>query len=169
MRVPIFVKFIVLGFLYLVSLSGCAGYKVGNQSLYNRDISTIQVPVFESESYRRNLGERLTEAVQKQIENRTPYKVVGRDTADTVLSGYIKSDEQSIKNLNDYNDTRQKQYSMTVEVRWTDRRTGNPIRQFTVNEDSYLFAESGQSLSVAQQEAIDKLAATIVEKMELYW
>ena len=42
------------------------------------DVSTVYVPMIESGSYRRDLGERLTEAVAKQIELKTPYKVVGR-------------------------------------------------------------------------------------------
>ncbi len=42
---------------------GCAGYRLGTQTLYRRDIHTVYVPVFESDSFRSQLGERLTEAV----------------------------------------------------------------------------------------------------------
>ena len=43
----------------------------------------------ESSSFRRNLGERLTEAVQKEIELKTPYKVTGDPSADSELRGRI--------------------------------------------------------------------------------
>ena len=57
--------------------SGCAAYRFGAASLYPPDIQTVYVPVFESNSFRRNLSELLTEAVCKEIELKTPYKVVG--------------------------------------------------------------------------------------------
>ena len=40
---------------------GCAGYQVGHRSLYRPDIRTVHVPVVQSDSFRRYLGERLTE------------------------------------------------------------------------------------------------------------
>ena len=63
--------------LALIVLPGCAGYQIGNRSLYRPDIRTVHVPVVQSESFRRYLGERLTEAIVKEVELRTPYKVVG--------------------------------------------------------------------------------------------
>ena len=69
--------------LGLVAISGCAGYQLGIDSLYRPDVKTVHVPIFQSDSYRRGLGEQLTEAVVKQIESRTPYKVVSASDADT--------------------------------------------------------------------------------------
>ena len=48
--------------LMTLSLAGCAGYQVGVRSLYRPDVYSVFVPVFESDSLRRNLGEQLTEA-----------------------------------------------------------------------------------------------------------
>ena len=70
-------------------MSGCAGYQIGNQTLYPAHISTVYVPVIESASFRRNLAEWLTEAVVKEIELKTPYKVVGSPSADSILSGRL--------------------------------------------------------------------------------
>ena len=75
--------------LLLGWLSGCAGYQIGNQSLYPPDIHTVYVPMFESKSFRRDLGERLTEAVAKEIELKTPFKVVNDPNADSVLTGRL--------------------------------------------------------------------------------
>src|SRR5687768_8924245 len=75
-----------VAFLVWLTFPGCAGYQLGQRSLYRPDIRTVHVPVVQSDSYRRYLGERLTEAVVKQIELKTPYKVVGSDSADSVLS-----------------------------------------------------------------------------------
>ena len=69
-----------------VAITGCAGYQLGSQSLYPPDIHTVYVPIIESDSFRRYLGERLTEAVCKEIDEKTPYKVVGDSSADSVLT-----------------------------------------------------------------------------------
>ena len=84
--------FIFLIIIAALAGGGCAGYRFGAASLYPPDIQTVYVPVFESNSFRRNLGEWLTEAVCKEIELKTPYKVVGTPNADSVLTGKITSD-----------------------------------------------------------------------------
>jgi len=58
---------------------------MGTRTLYPPDIHTVYVPIIESNSYRRQLGEWLTEAVAKEIENVTPFKVVNTPEADSVL------------------------------------------------------------------------------------
>ena len=54
-------------------LSGC-GYIVGNS--FPTDVRTISVPVFTSESFRRDAELLLTEAVHKEIQKRTPFRLV---------------------------------------------------------------------------------------------
>src|SRR4051794_4304229 len=75
-----------------LGLAGCAGYQIGRGGLYRPDVRTVHVPVAQSDSYRRYLGERLTEAVVKEIELRTPYKVVDSASADSVLNIRLMSD-----------------------------------------------------------------------------
>ncbi|MCL2304841.1 MAG: LPS assembly lipoprotein LptE [Planctomycetaceae bacterium] len=166
------------GILSLSLLGGCAGYRVGAYSLYNDHIKTVYVPMFESDSFRKDMGERLTEAVCKRIEERTPYKVVGRPTADSVLHGKLVSDSQEVLTKNKYNDVRQKQVSLSVEVVWVDRR-GNELRRsepipwgmvregITTSWD--MVPEMGDSTALAQQKAIDRMAEQIVNMMENPW
>src|SRR5690242_14757887 len=78
--------------LHSAFLVGCAGYQLGNRALYRPDIRTVHVPVVQSDSYRRYLGERLTEAIVKEVELRTPYKVVDEASADSVLTVKLVSD-----------------------------------------------------------------------------
>lgn len=162
----------------ILLIGGCAGYKVGAMTLYNDNIRTVYVPMFESDSFRRNLSERVTEAVCKKIEARTPYKVIGRPTADSILTGRIISDTQSVMVVNEYDDVRQKKVTLTVEVVWTDRR-GRELRRMepvpwdvgseTIASNWDMVAEMGDSTVMAQQRAINKLADQIVYLMEAPW
>jgi len=165
-----YTKYLLLTCLILLPLIvGCAGYRIGNETLYRRDIRTVYVPIFESDSFRRNLAERLTEAVVKRIEARTSYKVVNRPSADSTLHGRIRSESQRVTARNDYGDARQKMNMFVVEIQWTDRRSGTQIQHFELSMGAQFVPEFGNSQSTAQQAAIDRLAAQIVERMESVW
>ena len=86
--------------------AGCAAYHVGTQSLYAPDVATVYVPMIESDSYRRDLGERLTEAVVKEIELKTPYKVVGTPAADSILQIRLLGDTRKTLAQNRFDDPR---------------------------------------------------------------
>jgi hypothetical protein len=164
--------------LIVTLLPGCAGYQLGQRSLYRPDIRTIHVPVVQSDSYRRYLGERLTEAVVKEIELRTPYKVVDSDSADSVLSVRLVSDSKRILANNRFSEPRDIETDFFVQTSWVDRRgdlimshDDIPAAPLVVNlaQQTNFVPEGGQSLITSQQEAIQKLAQQIVGQMELAW
>jgi hypothetical protein len=171
-------SFILLFLFLLPLLPGCAGYQLGNRSLYPCDIRTVYVPMFESVSFRRNLGEWLTEAVMKEIERRTDYKVVNDPNADSTLYGRLVGEGKRIIVRSKNGDPREVQVNMQVQVSWIDRR-GNPLRNIEpiplpqelvdVGATGDLVPEVGQSIATAQQQAIVRLAQQIVDLMEAPW
>jgi hypothetical protein len=158
--------------------SGCAGYQLGNRSLYRPDIRTVHVPVVPSESFRRYLGERLTEAVVKEIELKTPYKVVGADEADSVLTVRLVSDSKRVLSENRFDEPRDIETDFFVQLSWVDRR-GDVIMShedipaapllLNIGQSANFVPEGGQSLATAHHEAIQRLAEQIVGQMELAW
>lgn len=161
----------------LTTFSGCAMYRFGACSLYRPDIQTVHVPVIHSASFRRNLGERLTEAVVKEIETSSPYKVVGSADADSTLIVTIDGDAKRVLAENANDEPRSLETSFYVTMTWRDRR-GNLITQTTVPleetvvalaQPSNFIPESGQSLTTAQQKVIQGLATQIVSQMEAGW
>ncbi len=159
-------------------LTGCASYRVGNQTLYAPDVQTVYVPMIETNSFRRDLGERLTEAVVKEIELKTPFKVVGTPDADSILSARMVADTKRVTIENQNDDPRAVEISMAVEIAWLNRRRA-PLRAPTtlalpsellpVNNISTLISETGQSVATAQQQAVERLAQQIVATMEEPW
>jgi hypothetical protein len=164
--------------LTLLLLPGCAGYQLGTRSLYAPDIATVYVPTFESDSFRQGLGEWLTEAVIKQIELKTPYKVVGDAGADSVLTGRIIADRKRVLVEDAFDQAREVQANFTVQVNWIDRH-GAMIRQPATislppglvhfSQTASLVPEAGQSITTAHQESIARLADQIVSTMEAPW
>ncbi|MDR1485061.1 MAG: LPS assembly lipoprotein LptE [Planctomycetaceae bacterium] len=171
-----FVQIIII----LCLFSGCRmlGYNVGTKNPFGSDVRTVYVPIFKSTVLRRDLAERLTEAVCKRIESRTVYKIVSKPTADSILEGKIVQHSRGVSLSNGYNDPRQIIGNLSVEVRWQDSRKRDllefdPIAwnvgnaQLSVSE--YIVPEFGQSELTAEQSEIDKIADQIVNMMELPW
>ncbi len=146
--------------------SGCGGYQFGNRTLYRTDLKTINVPLFKSSTLRKDLGEWLTEAVVKEIELRTPYKVVSSPLADSVLTGNILwGDQKRVLSENVNDEPRNLLYQAAVHVTWIDN-SGRILVQSIVSLGSDFVPESGQSIATAEQTAIQKLAQQIVSQME---
>jgi len=166
--------------LLLASLAGCLGmnYQFGARTLFSADIETVYVPVFDSSSFRRELGEELTEAVVKEIERRSHYKVVASPSADTILTGKITSDSKHLLFQSMQGDPREMEVGLQVQVSWVDQR-GSPIREIpavpvpsaavNVSAASSVVPEVGQSIATSHQRAIQRLAEQIVSLMEKPW
>jgi hypothetical protein len=167
-----------LAIVLLLFATGCAGYRVGQQTLFPPDIHTVYVPVFDSISFRRGLGERLTEAVIKEIEARTPFKVVNTPDADSVLTGRIVVDNKGVLVKPPTDEQRYIQLNFRVEVTWVDRR-GTVIQDMQpialppalvqIDQNTNFMPEAGESMATAQQKAFIRLAQQIVSLMEAPW
>src|SRR5215471_14643559 len=83
---------LALSLALAAATAGC-GYSI--RPPYDTNIRTVYVPVFRSLSFRRDIQLQMTELVIKEIEKRTPFKVVGKpDEADTILEGMINYAEK---------------------------------------------------------------------------
>jgi hypothetical protein len=161
-----------------IAISGCAPYRMGVPSLYSCNVRTVYVPIFESTSFRRNFGERLTEAVQKEIERRTPFKVVSSSDADSVLTGRILTETKQVSVEAPTDEARELMYYMTIQVSWVDKNGVQlqpmqpvpiPAEMVTVLNTATFYPEVGQSISTAMQDSINKMARQIVGMMEAPW
>src|SRR3974377_1913889 len=75
---------------------------------YDPCIKTVYVPIFENKTFHRGLEFDLTKAVTKEIEWKTPFKVVSdRSKADTELTGSIAAYNKNILNRNQLNEIRE--------------------------------------------------------------
>jgi hypothetical protein len=167
--------------LLLASLAGCLGlnnYQFGARTLFPEDVETVYVPVFDSSSYRRELGEELTEAVVKEIEWRTHYKVVSSPSADTILVGKITTEAKHLLFPTLQNDPREMEVSLQVKVSWTYRHGATvreiplvpvPAAAVDISAASNMVPEVGQSVATSHQRAIQRLAQQIVSLMEKPW
>lgn len=149
---------------------------VGN--LYGPEVRTVEVPIFQNDTFRRGIEYQLTEAVQKEIQTRTPYRLSKGPGTDTRLTGRIVGIRKNVLGETQYDDPRELQLSLQVVVTWEDLRTGRvlatqevPIhpQAIPLTGQADFAPEIGQSLATATQEATNRLAAQIVNMMETPW
>lgn len=164
--------------IYMASVSGCAAYQFGSQSLMRPDIRTVFVPVIRTDSQRADLGVRLTEALQREIERRTPYKVTGDPAADSVLTCRIDGDVKQVITETVTDEPRALDAVIAIQVSWVDRMGSVLLENqvlppgelaIALVESHRFVPEAGQSISTANQEAIVRLASHIVDQMEFRW
>jgi hypothetical protein len=167
---------------------------------YDTSIHTVRVPIFKNitmrDSTREGIEFQLTQAVVREIELKTPYKVVGANCdADTELTGTIRSYNKLMLNRTQLNEVREAEMDMTVEVVWRDLRTGEilsapkkkpeplppladlppsvanppPPLPTTVTSTATFIEELGESITTARKKNIDQIAVQIVSMMEKPW
>jgi hypothetical protein len=162
---------------------------------YDTSIHTVRVPIFKNVSPRDSVREgmefQLTRAVIREIQLKTPFEVRNDGCpADTELSGKIVYYNKNVINRNQLNEVREAEFTLAVEVTWTDLRTGEILSQqplklpYPMTQDDLpdmkpppvlvqsvasMIPELGQSNTSARQSNIDKIAVQIVSMMEKKW
>ena len=95
----------------------------------------------------------LNEEVIKEIERRTPYRVVGtKEEADTTLEGEVNFTDKNIIVENPFNLPRQLTATLTVNFTWTDNQGEADRRPRATDDDrrrSNFFPEVGETSEAA--------------------
>lgn len=160
---------VVLVLACIVITSGCYQHK----PLYKTEYKTVAVPIFENNTFYRNVEFDLTEALIKEIETRTPYKVVDQSRADTLLTGTITLIEQELINRRaDIGVVQQLEIQMYVDFNWKDLSSGKPIidRQGFESVGTYFpTTPIRETPDIGLHQAAARMARDIVDAMRSDW
>ncbi|MEX0887518.1 MAG: LptE family protein [Phycisphaeraceae bacterium] len=153
-----------------VVLPGC-GYTGGGT--YPAAYRTVAVPIFENHTFHRRVENELAEALVKQIEQRTPYKVTDAGSADTILEGGIRQiDQVMVARHRPGGLPEEMEVTIVVDFAWRDQRTGETLRQREGFEAVGRYAPArpvGQRFESAQHQAVQRLAEDMVATMQASW
>lgn len=148
---------------------GLAGYQW--KSTYRDDIRTVAVPIFANRSYRRGVEFQLSKAIINRLEATSPYKVVPRERADTVLEGEIVDIHVRTLSADVHTAVPQEQlYLVRVNFTWKDLRTGKILVERRHFEQSASFYPTlGEGQFVGSQQNVERLALAIVQELQADW
>lgn len=156
------------------AVCGC-GYVVGPAN--DGCIASVEVVTFKNETFRRGLDLMLTEAIQKEIQKRSAIRIAKGD-AHTRLTGRIVDFRKNVLGETRFDDGRELQTTLIVEVTWEDLREGRIIAQQDVSMAASTaplatpadFApETGHSLATALHDSVQQTARRIVDMMDAAW
>jgi len=140
---------------------------------FDESIQSIAVPIFRNETTSRGLEVQLTEAVMKQIQQRTPWYLAPSDRADTTLVGVITSTQLSVLSDDPQTGLVQEQaVRITIRFEWRDNRSGDILVARDGYSASGVFSPArnvGDRLEFGQRAAIEELASDLVSDMRSGW
>jgi len=142
-------------------------------SVYSKSISTVAVPIFANQTYGRDIEFELTDALIKEIESRTPYKVTSEAQADSIVLGQVRNvqlDQLSKSRLTGLSE--EVILSVTIDFQWKDLRSGKVIVERKAFAGHGLFVPSrptGEPIELGRFAAVQQLARDIVAEMRSDW
>ena len=139
--------------------------------LYRQDVKTVAVPIFANRTYYRGVEFNLTKAIVNQIESRTPYKVVPREEADTILEGEVINAGVHYQSRSQTNGLPQEQlFFLSVNFTWKDLRSGQQLTvRHAFEQTSPYYPTLGEDQFAGSQDAIERLGLAIVEELQANW
>jgi len=150
---------------------GLLGYHA--EELFPTDYQTVAVDIFDNRTFYRGVEFEVTEAITKEIELRTPYKVVSGDVADTALTGTVQVvREQPLSRVRDGGIPQEMQVIVRVSYEWKDVRAGKVIRKRTALTGSGEYIPSAglnEPFEVGQHRAAAEIARDLVSDMRRDW
>ena len=128
------IAWLVLTLALCAAMTGCAsdghfevlGYTT--RPPFDTSIRTVFVPIFGNKTFLRNVEFEMTKAIIREIEWKSPYKVVdNREAADTELIGTIVGRRKGVINVDPLGGVREAEMGLVVEVTWKDLRSGKTL------------------------------------------
>ena len=156
--------------LLILTLPGC-GYT--STELFPEKVRTVAVPIFQNNTFYREMEFDLTDALIKEIELRTPYKVTDQSVADTILQGEIVSVDQTRLSRQAIGGVPQElELRVTVDFIWKNINTGELLRERKGMQAVGRYIPTrpiSELLTVSQHQANERLATRIVSVMADNW
>lgn len=160
----------------LLLFAACAsdptqGYS--SASTFPTQYATVAIDIFKNDTFSRDIEFELADALVKEVEARTPYKVTPSVRADTILTGRItrvELDQLSKSKVTGLSE--EVVLTVTVDFTWTNARTGEVIeerREFTGHSLFLPSAPSGEPIELAEFGVVQGLARDIVGELRSDW
>lgn len=158
-----------------LTLGGCAsdpehGYAFA--PAWPAGITTVAVPVFANETFYHGLEVHLTEAVVRELQQRTPWAVSNGGGAQTTLRGTItRVDKRPLTLSRRTGLVLEQAVTVTVDFEWrhADGRVLAARQNLTATEAFVPARPTGEPLALAQHAVVQELAREIVHCMRSSW
>ncbi|HCN18958.1 MAG: hypothetical protein A3C38_05590 [Planctomycetes bacterium RIFCSPHIGHO2_02_FULL_50_42] len=154
--------------LILASFMASCGYT--SRSLIDQNVQSVYVPIFDNDTFRRDLEYDLTKAIKEEILFGTQLKIVDEKHADTILTGILKDVQENVLIENPDAVTIESRVNVFVQFSWLDQRTGRIlIDKQNVAASAEFIATRNEDIRTGEIEAFVNTARKIINLMERKW
>ncbi len=157
-------------------LAGCAADPTkgwSTTSVWSDDIRTVSVGLFANATTNRDFEFEFADALIKEIEARTPYKVTAPGRADTIVTGRIQRVEHTQLSKSTLTGLSEEvTVSVTIDLSWTDLRTGETLLELESFTANSLFVPSNptrEPIELGEFGVAQRLAHDVVTEMQTDW
>jgi hypothetical protein len=140
---------------------------------HDTSIDTVSVPMFRNNTFTHGLEVHLTDAIVKELQRTTRWRVVGQGSAQAVLSGVITASElRPLSVQRQTGLTQELGVTLTVDFVLRDSRTGAAVverRDFSATESAVVSEAVAERQETAEDAAVQELARAIVAELRTNW
>jgi hypothetical protein len=163
-------------FTLLMPMAACTsnpsqGYSSG--AMYSSKFRSVAVPLFKNNGTDRAVQFQLGDALVKEFEQMTPYKVTSEGRADTVLRGTIRAVTMNMVSQSLGTGLPEEMaFGVTVDFEWLDMKTGKPIVSRAGFKSTAVFVASlpnKQPIDLARFAVAQQMARDIVASLQGDW
>lgn len=141
-----------------------------SRSLIDQNVQSVYVPIFDNDTFRRDLEYDLTKAIKEEILFRTQLKIVDEKHADTILTGTLRDVQENVLIENPDAVTVESRVNVFVQFSWLDQRTGRIlIDKQNVAASAEFIATRNEDVRTGETEAFVNAARKIINLMERKW
>ena len=144
-----------------------------SSSLYPKQYQSIAIPIFQNSTMTRDVEFMLTDAIIKEIQVHSPYRVVDKHVAETLLTGTITS--MKLSTLSRSRTTgldNEVLFKVVIDFEWYDQVNGNRIvgrKNFASSAVFIPSRPSSEPLAIGQFAVVQQLASDINDQMQASW
>ncbi|HAW95825.1 MAG: hypothetical protein CMJ33_10730 [Phycisphaerae bacterium] len=162
-----------LGLVFLLTGCGQTSSGIRSTSQFQTEYRSINVLAFANATSDLKIAANLNEALVKEIETITPWKVTGHGRADTMLRGSITRFRLVLLSKDPTTGLANEMLvEATVDFEWINLRTGEPIVARNGFAASAMFTPSRplqQPIDLGRFEIAQTLARDIVDTLQVDW
>jgi hypothetical protein len=141
-----------------------------SRSLIDQNVQSVYVPIFDNDTFRRDLEYDLTKAIKEEILFKTQLKIVDEKHADTILTGTLRDVQENVLIENPDAVTVESRVNVFVQFSWLDQRTGRIlIDKQNVAAAAEFIATRNEDIRTGEIEAFVNAARKIINLMERKW
>ncbi len=145
--------------------NGC-GYST--RPLFDPDIRTVAIDVFDNSTFRRDLELVLTRRVAAEIRQRSPWRVENHGRADAVIRGTLLSVGEIPLSESRDDLVIESSVVVTASIRLVDLASGATLQKAQRTSTVAYVTARGQSLQTALDQSLAELAEDLVQALETW-